>query len=1159
MPHNKPETQQDQQNPQVNQAPQGEQNQQKAKKELPPIKKEEFKANGDFIDSLPKKITAQLKKYTPEDLRNRMESDPDNLMHELMQEATIPKQDLDDEYIKNMINDMLPGYKIPEKEVMEKRELQREQLGQKLYQTILKKHILLRIYGQDGNAHDRQEQLFFDYTGKSDNPEESNKLTEEFLNHKTHKVKIPSSKDPKIQEEFQKKSAEYIAEDRDIFLRQMKAFNNFNLSNIDPLDPQSILDNAEEALFIASFGFELDTIMKDIYKKSPEVLDRYEMIKFTQRAPEMYEYGQTLKQTMEMMINPLYNYLGLFDDPDSMHIDFDRNVGDKDKPQTLYDKYCGSNYLTKNSPYTLKYNGTLSNIGYLSKANSLSPYLDRSLTIGDRAEKAHEAKQYKYGKQEIPKDPERKVGNAEPDSFNEHLDLPKISDPETESILKILCEGEGTAGINDFDYKNRDLYSRVYAKDENNYFVPAFPDAEKKGWKGPTEEELYKLAHSDKNIGYFQAGSDEFYIVQGKETYRAKVLPDPILFGKEAKRRILKDFSADETKRYESEAIINQLKRDLNGFERVKEYCVSIFGSKMENKGNNNFRSFEQRYNKYFSEQPGTVYPTTDSDRQLLEDDIAVLTMLNMTTPKISGNEMPGATAEVSIIRTFNMSISDFFTNRSDPEKVYWKPAIRARQDMAKKLEAYYSDGDMTDIAATIADGFHFMTESCQNRGELSGSALSASIPLLMTMEMLKRGSNQQLLEKTKDIIKARGQEAFDTFEKDWEKAETLCNIYRLRNKGFESELKLLRYKNGQLTDDQGNVLDPEEKEREQLEADVKKSNFLSEIGVKHKNLCRDKMSTDAVKSMLNDLKACQEKAKELLDKEQKETGRPYTEDDLKNKKKDLEAAVTHKVEVANSTRPMSPVYTILLEHPQGQKVLDAMLKETPNTKELYQRLEDEGLIPPKGGLDEYDIETYDHAIDLYSKWIDAEPQFKKDWDANKDFFQEQGMEYDDVSNLMKSGQITNLTDYRKDIEVREREMEMNRAVEIGIPKEKELNKIAKMFSKTSEQKLSASDICKAFKTLNTISEKRQGNQLIEYVASRLMTKVCKEMNNYMSKSPEHQNEIHKRLNSDDFKKAAYTINRGDAVKKEVEEKIQSRNNEGMSKNGNTKQHVFNK
>ena len=73
------------------------------------------------------------------------------------------------------------------------------------------------------------------------------------------------------------------------------------------------------------------------------------------------------------------------------------------------------------------------------------------------------------------------------------------------------------------------------------------------------------------------------------------------------------------------------------------------------------------------------------------------------------------------------------------------------------------------------------------------------------------------------------------------------------------------------------------------------------------------------------------------------------------------------------------------------------------------------------------------------------------------------------------------------------------------------------------------------------------------YVASQLMTKVCSKLNDYMSESPEKLQEVHKLLSKTDYQNAACTVNRGKAVEKEVEEKVQGRKNEGKIKDNNHK------
>ena len=166
--------------------------------------------------------------------------------------------------------------------------------------------------------------------------------------------------------------------------------------------------------------------------------------------------------------------------------------------------------------------------------------------LNEQQNQENQSSQADQAQENTKEAPERTIGAAVSGSYNEDIDLPQNIDQKTLKALDNLNGISAGSSGGEFDCSKRDLYSRIYVKDKDNCFVPAFPDAQKSEWKGPTAEELNKIAAGDENYGYFNAGSTDFRIItrEGNRLYKKDSYP--FRFGADGMRRINNSFTPDE-------------------------------------------------------------------------------------------------------------------------------------------------------------------------------------------------------------------------------------------------------------------------------------------------------------------------------------------------------------------------------------------------------------------------------------------------------------------------------------------------------------------------------------------------------------------------------------------------------------------------------------
>lgn len=722
----------------------------------------------------------------------------------------------------------------------------------------------------------------------------------------------------------------------------LERLGKINISGLDYMNPKAMLQNINDAMTVANIGSELVGLKAYATEEFGEdFLSDPRLKEFCGKFAPMEGLSTGINTSIEMMCSNLYPKIGL---------DILKHI-DRDPEKTYHVKL-----LDGGEEANVPFDQYTQNLELLSNPDDVSArafgsklafaVTDKSMLIKDFSKPftqtllefyaSPDADKYstlKYSNipQSIEKAP---AGAAAPTDFrvNEaHITAETASEKAADNFL---YNGSASGRAVFSPYCPSDA-ARLYVRSEDGTYVRAFPEADRVGWKGLTEEQRSDIFGSEEKYIYFPAGSTVPMIFKtNKDRFELSEVPadtaeKKYVLDEEGTRRRNCMLNSDEIRLLNEEKRRHEIDVDLYDMNRVREMQKSIYGGNFEDIGSEEYRTFTQNVVKAFADSPKKeqmTYPEPCSD--LTKDELAALTLLSFGNPDVNGYKHRGVIPESSAGSEFQMAVNDMYIQRANlATSSYMRSAFDARIALAPALKKYAESGDPGSLAETIAKGMRTLSIFCSNTGNLDVKFMTELIPAKMVSDLLDR--KPELLDAAMEYAVLHG---IDTFADDLKRCRLSATVYDNAQDYLNAERRLLAYNAGELTDDKGMTVSVRDEERRELELKRRKYNFLNQSAKSHFYA-----TTETI------LKIYEKELPKRIMEVAKIGG-------------DQNAVADEERFIALS-QPTSSVFQSLFTTKNGMKAFEAILETVADPDDFYEvnrALKQYGLIPGADKLDPY-------------------------------------------------------------------------------------------------------------------------------------------------------------------------------------------------------------
>ena len=545
------------------------------------------------------------------------------------------------------------------------------------------------------------------------------------------------------------------------------------------------------------------------------------------------------------------------------------------------------------------------------------------------------------------------------------------SEESRKTILMHLLGNEADSAISNrpFDPMNREDVLRLFRRNENGEYEPAFPEASDPKFKGLTEQQTLDVLAPENGFLYYKAGSEYPYVFSKKNAIvvwsKSQWNPDPknknsapvFANGQNPRLGMSKEALKEERRRKELDVMLKEEKR-------AEEVYRFLFGSKLNHTGSDTYQTYDEKWVANIRERGGIEYPVP-SGKTLPEDDVVALTLLNLADPDVTGKmldglENPFKDNRATTYSNFEMSL-DTYLNRetTNTSSRFIDPIVTARDRTNSILTEYYrTEGDAPEryeqMGAALARALPMLTSPSAFPRDLNGAIISRCGAIKKVQNLIE--AHPQILSTARQKAKELG--TLDVFERSLRQCQTLSKLSDFGKKAAENELRFARHQAGNLYDAEGQKINLSPKEAETLRIETAKRSVVGKMLLK----CAEQLCILPPEQLME----LDEKANEL-----RETGLwEYSPNPIPEEKRSLildSFSVPFFTNIDAQKKEMAPVLTLILEHEGGMAVFDDILKKAKdpqNEKEITKALIDNKLIPA-GTFGDLSFD-YDGAIEAY-------------------------------------------------------------------------------------------------------------------------------------------------------------------------------------------------
>ena len=534
-------------------------------------------------------------------------------------------------------------------------------------------------------------------------------------------------------------------------------------------------------------------------------------------------------------------------------------------------------------------------------------------------------------------------------------------------VLTQLYGKEDTAtasGSRFFDPTSREDLLRLYRRNEDGKYAPAFPEAAGDKFKPLTEEQILDVFDPKKGYLYFSAGftdprsayvftENNTRLVWSKSDWNTGKSKDagPEFVGDINPRKNLTPKELDaELERKSLDKLLKEQKRGV-------EVYRFLYGSRLDHVGSDTYRTYDEIWVSKIRERGGEEYPVPEG-RALPEDDVVALTLLNLADPEVTGREFDGVMdpmkdPRLTTFKNIEM-ILDTYENRksSNTDPVFLDPIVKSRAATKSTLTEFYgaeenAPGRYDRMADTLVRALPMLMSLTAFETNINGTVIARRGSLQMVQNLLER--HPQLLETAREKAKALdGKEpgTLEKFEKSLRQCRLQSKMYDFGKTLAENKLRYARYQAGLLLDNEGKKvsLSPDGEKKLRLEA-AKRG--LVERMLQDTNF---QVMQEGVAPVMETIAAEQ--------KAFAKTGRSTFLNDnieLRNFSPDRRAKFselfgeTGFYYLKSQEKEMPAMLTLLLEEKGGMAVFDDILakaKDPTDYREIHKALIDNKLIP---------------------------------------------------------------------------------------------------------------------------------------------------------------------------------------------------------------------
>ena len=690
---------------------------------------------GAFSERAANRAIKIIDEMDPEELRYRIETEPEKLVKEINQDAPIYELGLSSRYVRQLREDAFPGIPEPDAKTKRQRQKDQESLSEKVHNIFTLHMAIFDAYHDPAAQHPRfasQMPIF------SDTSPEGLQRAAEYIDAFDHGT---------------------VEEKAEQLIRNLQDSGKIDLAKLDPNRAETYLEHTRDVLRVMQVGTEAQNAIGFLQANAPEKLRDPRLQEFMQKVNAMQELGSCFGTNLDMMCSSLYPELGMIKDPAFQAWDPERSVtihpeDDPDEPEeregTVYDKYISASGLeyrdASAASYLKKLNFTKQlNTPLADPTKSWEEKLREVMQMDDRLH----VRQY-LAAEPVPVPPEKTPG------LLPQLGVIPMRSHETEMLLDRYLYHAEVSGFNPSSFHPGlagDM-ERLYVKNEKGLFTPAV----KPGQTRLTESQIKDLLTSDGKYAFFPAGEKAPQLFVGGKPKKPEKTPK---FGPEGSAR-MKNAPEEQLAR---EKNVHALELRAFSLNRVESMLSAVFGSDLHNEGNEVGRTYQQTMVHRFRQQPGAEYP--DPGKRLTQADVSALTMLSIANTDVNGDKSPVNDPAATAYGGFSMIVNDLSIQRENTNTgIYMEWAVSGRQALAPKLGAFCRDGDPAGLAETIVKGISVLNLTSKNRYDLEGTSLAELIPAVRTTELLE--NHPELLEAAQSYARQSGMlEQFETARKE--------------------------------------------------------------------------------------------------------------------------------------------------------------------------------------------------------------------------------------------------------------------------------------------------------------------------------------------------------------------------------------------------------